>query len=202
VAATVSLLGGLFQINPVWLYGPYEPSAVSTAAQPDWYMGWLEGALRLMPAVRWELFGYRVPELVFPAVLFPGLTFLALYLWPAIDKRLTGDRAEHHLLDRARHHPARSALGAAVLAFYVVLFVAGSQDLIAQRLGVSIEAVTWALRALLVVVPCIAAAITVKVCHDLAAEDEREPEDEAADDEPAEPAEPEREATTASPPAR
>jgi ubiquinol-cytochrome c reductase cytochrome b subunit len=174
VVSLVCLLGGLFQINPVWLYGPYEPSAVSTAAQPDWYMGWLEGALRLMPALRWHIFGYRVPELLIPAVVFPGLTFVALYLWPMIDKRLTGDRDEHHLLDRARHHPARSAFGMAVLTFYVVLFVGGSQDLIAQRLGVSIEAVTWSLRALLVVVPCAAAAITLKVCHDLAAEDRRE----------------------------
>ena len=101
VGAVLAVLGGLFQINPVWLYGPYEPYAVSTAAQPDWYMGWLEGALRLIPAFRLELFGYRVPELLLPAVIFPGVTFAALYLWPAIDKRLTGDRREHHLLDAA-----------------------------------------------------------------------------------------------------
>src|SRR5947199_5789841 len=49
VTAACALLGGLAQINPVWLYGPYEPAAVTTAAQPDWYVGWLEGALRLAP---------------------------------------------------------------------------------------------------------------------------------------------------------
>ena len=86
------------QINPIWLYGPYKPYAVTTAAQPDWYMGWLEGRMRLAPAFRLHLFGYRVPEIVVPAVIFPALTFAVLFAWPAIDKRLTGDRAEHHLL--------------------------------------------------------------------------------------------------------
>src|SRR5205085_4364041 len=52
VFAVVAALGGLAQINPIWLYGPFEPSAVTTASQPDWYMGWVEGALRLFPAWR------------------------------------------------------------------------------------------------------------------------------------------------------
>jgi quinol---cytochrome-c reductase cytochrome b subunit len=181
VAAITAFLGGLVQINPVWLYGPFEPYAVSTAAQPDWYMGWLEGALRLAPAFRLHILGYRVPEIIVPAVIFPGLTFAVLFAWPAIDKRLTGDRTEHHLLYRPRDRPLATALGVAVLAFYVILFVAGSQDLIAQALNVSIVPVTWTLRIALLVVPLATGALSYKICRDLA----REPEP-SEDDPPAE----------------
>ena len=82
VAAVLVALGGLVQINPIWLYGPYRPAAVTTAAQPDWYMGWMEGALRLMPPGDLHVFGYTVAEPVLPGVLLPGLTFALLYLWP------------------------------------------------------------------------------------------------------------------------
>ena len=171
IVAVLGLLGGLVQINPIWLYGPFEPYAVSTAAQPDWYMGWLEGAMRLMPSFQLHLFAYRVPEIVVPTLLLPLVTFSVLALWPWIDKRLTRDRLEHHLLDRPRDHAVRTSLGAAVLTFYIVLFVGGSQDVIAQLLGVSIGPVTMALRVLLIVLPVGVAVVTYLVCHDLAREE-------------------------------
>jgi ubiquinol-cytochrome c reductase cytochrome b subunit len=167
VVAVLSILGGLFQINPIWLYGPYKPYAVTTAAQPDWYMGWLEGALRLMPVVRLTIFGYRVPEVLIPGVVFPTLTFGLLFAWPAIEKRLVHDRAEHHILDRPRDHPLRTAFGVGVLMFYVVLFVGGSQDIVAQLLSVSVVAVTWVLRVALLVVPLACAVVAYRLCRDL-----------------------------------
>jgi ubiquinol-cytochrome c reductase cytochrome b subunit len=169
VTAVLCLLGGLAQINPVWLYGPYSPSAVSTAAQPDWYMGWLEGALRVMPAIRLSVFGYRVPEILLPAVVLPGVTFLLLYLWPFLEARVTGEgRVEHHLLDRPRDRPVRTALGAATLAFYVVLMIAGGQDVFADKLDVSIRYVTWTLRIALLVVPPLVGLFSWKLARDLA----------------------------------
>ncbi|MCU1373456.1 MAG: cytochrome b/b6 domain protein, partial [Actinomycetia bacterium] len=170
--AVLCLLGGLAQINPIWLYGPFEPASVTTAAQPDWYMGWLEGALRLAPAWRFHVFGYPISELFGPAVLLPGLTFGLLYAWPFLEARLTHDRQLHHLLDRPRDRPARTALGTGVLTFYVVLFVAGSQDIIAQHLGQSVPTVTGTLRVLVVVLPFVVAAATWRLCRELrAAED-------------------------------
>ena len=53
VAGVLFLLGGLIQINPIWQWGPYHPYLSENGAQPDWYIGWLIGALRLMP--NWEL---------------------------------------------------------------------------------------------------------------------------------------------------
>jgi ubiquinol-cytochrome c reductase cytochrome b subunit len=153
VFAVLCLLGGLVQINPVWLYGPFEPQQVASPAQPDWYLGWVEGALRMFPP--WELraLGYEIPNPFFPAVLMPGLTFAALYAWPLLEARLTGDHEPHNLLDRARDHPMRTALGAATLAFYFVMFAAASNDLMATWFDASVLTVTTVFRVLLLVVP-------------------------------------------------
>src|SRR5205807_2332620 len=138
VAAVLSALGGLAQINPVWLYGPFKAAAVSTAAQPDWYVGWLEGALRIFPAWRIHVFGYTISEIFWPGIVLPGVTFGLLYMWPFLEARFTDDHLEHHLLDSPRDRPVRTAIGVGVLTFYIVLVVAGAQDIIAQKLGVGI----------------------------------------------------------------
>ncbi len=180
VSAVLAALGGLAQINPVWLYGPFRPDIVTTAAQPDWYVGWLEGALRLFPAWEPSVFGVTLPNAFFPGVLVPGLTFGLLYAWPFLEAKVTGDRQEHHLLDRARDRPVRTAIGAAVLSFYLVLTLAGGQDIIAQKLNLSISGVVWTLRALLVVLPLGVALLTRHVCQDLAGEERLEHEKEEA----------------------
>jgi ubiquinol-cytochrome c reductase cytochrome b subunit len=167
VAGVIAALGGLAQINPVWLYGPYEPAAVSTAAQPDWYLGWTEGALRLMPALRLHVFGYRLPEVFIPGVVLPGLTFALLYAWPLIEAFVARDRELHHVLDRPRDKPVRTTIGASVLSFFVVLLVAGAQDVWATLFGVSVITVRDVLRAAVFVVPAIVGAITAKACVDL-----------------------------------
>ena len=174
VFAVLAALGGLAQINPVWLYGPYVPGAVSTAAQPDWYVGWLEGALRLAPAWRLHVFGFTISELFWPAIVLPGVTFMLLFAWPFIEARVTHDRDEHNLLDQPRNRPVRTAIGTGVLAFYIVLFVAGSQDIIAQKLQASIVSVNNALRVLLFLVPLVVALITWRICRDLSSHDRKE----------------------------
>ena len=83
---------------------------------------------------RIHLFGHTISEVFWPGVVLPGITFGLLYLWPFIEARVTHDRDSHHLLDRPRDRPVRTAIGTGVLAFYIVLFVAGSQDIIAQKL--------------------------------------------------------------------
>src|SRR3954451_24418899 len=173
VFAVLAALGGLAQINPIWLHGPFEPAAVSTAAQPDWYMGWLEGALRVFPPWRIHVFGYVVSELFWPGVVLPTVTFALLYGWPFLERRITGDGGAHELCDRPRDRPVRTAAGVATLTFYVVLFVAGAQDIIAQHLGAAIASVTFTLRVLLFTLPALMAALAWKLCRDLAADDPR-----------------------------
>jgi ubiquinol-cytochrome c reductase cytochrome b subunit len=169
IAGVLSLLGGLAQINPIWLYGPFEPSAVSTAAQPDWYLGWIEGALRIMPPALLRIGPYSVSEVFWPAVLLPTVTFVMLYAWPFLEAKLTRDHAEHHLLDWPSERPVRTALGVTVLTFYVVLLLAGAQDIWADLFGAPLEPVIWTFRTLVVVLPVLAGLFTWKLCRDLTA---------------------------------
>ncbi|MDQ3886835.1 MAG: cytochrome b N-terminal domain-containing protein [Actinomycetota bacterium] len=160
LAAVVFALGGLAQINPIWVWGAFEPEAVTQPAQPDWYVGWGEGALRIFPAAaEFTVFGYLVPSPFLPAVALPGLTFLALYAWPFLDKLLTGDRAAHHVTARPRDCPIRTAIGGWALTFYGLLLFAGSDDIVAEWLKVPIGNVVATLRIVVPVVPFVVGAV-------------------------------------------
>ncbi|MBV8949305.1 MAG: cytochrome bc complex cytochrome b subunit [Actinobacteria bacterium] len=169
ILGVLSALGGLLQINPVWLYGPFRAPAVSTAAQPDWYLGWVEGALRITPPFYVHLGRYDIPELFWPAVAVPGVTFMLLYLWPFIEARFTHDHAEHHVLDNPSDRPVRTAIGVGVLTFYIVLLFAGGDDIIADVMGVPIYTVVNALRLLVIVLPIVTGLIAWKLCRDIRA---------------------------------
>ncbi len=166
----LAFLGAFFQINPIWQFGPYQPYKVSYAVQPDWYMGWLDGALRIMPSWEFTGFGHTIPfEVLLPAVVLPGLTFLLFYLWPFVEARLTHDYRDHHLLDRPRDRPKRTAVGAAVLAFYFVLFGASATDVLANYLHISLNLVLWSFRFLVFIIPVIVGLVTYRICVELAA---------------------------------
>ena len=167
ISGVTALLGAFVQINPIWLYGQYVPYKVSYAVQPDWYMGWLDGALRVMPSWELHLPGHMIPNAFFPAILLPGITFNVLMVWPWIEAKLTGDRAEHHLLDRPRDRPVRTAFGAATFAFYFVLFGASATDVLANYLSLSLNFVLAAFRVLCIVVPLITFPVTYKICKEL-----------------------------------
>ncbi len=169
VFAVLALLGGLAQINPIWLYGPFEPEQVTSPAQPDWYLGWVDGALRLWPAWEIRAFGYEIPNPFFPAVLLPGVTFLALYAWPFLEARLTRDYSSRHLLDRVRDRPVRTALGVTTLMFYVVMFFASSADLIAKWFTLSVLTTIGVFRVLVLVLPPVAGWVTYRLMKALAA---------------------------------
>jgi ubiquinol-cytochrome c reductase cytochrome b subunit len=153
VFAVMFLLGGIFQINPVWIYGPYDPARVTSPAQPDWYVAWEEGALRLFPAADFRIFGYLVPGPFIPGVVLGGLTFLMLYAWPFLEARITGERASHQLLDRPRDHPARLGIGVAALVFYSLLVAAAGDDVFAHAFHLPITGLVWTYRILVLVLP-------------------------------------------------
>jgi ubiquinol-cytochrome c reductase cytochrome b subunit len=178
-AAVLCALGGLAQINPIWLYGPYRAAEVSAASQPDWYMGWLDGALRLWPGWEIRLFGFELPTPFYPSVLLPGITFTLLALWPFLEARLTGDRTEHHLLDRPRDRPLRTAFGISTLAFYTVLFFGGASDVLAVTFQTSVNALFRAFQLMLLVVPPLAGYVTFRLCKELARRDRPGASDQA-----------------------
>ena len=169
VFAVCAALAGLAQINPVWIWGPFQPSAVSAGSQPDWYVGWLEGSLRLLPAWETRAFGHELPNPFYSGVVIPGITFTLLALWPFLEARVTRDHAEHHLLDRPRDRPVRTAIGVAALAFFILLFVAGGNDVLAARFQVSVNLITDVLRVAVFVVPLVVGFLTYRLCKELAA---------------------------------
>lgn len=160
VAGVIFTMGAVAQINPIWEYGPYRPDQVSSGSQPDWYMGALDGLLRVMPGWEVTVWGHTlVLDVLVPLLAAAGL-FLALGAYPFIEARAGGDRREHHLLDRPRDHPVRTALGTAWLSVYLLTLAGGANDIIATRFDVSVNAVTWAVRIGLFTVPAAVHTLT------------------------------------------
>ena len=168
VTGVTALLGGLAQINPIWQFGPYDAAKISYAVQPDWYMGFLDGALRIWPAWEWTGFGHTIPlEVFLPAAVLPGIIFGLCFAWPAIERHHTKDSEAHNLLDRPRDRPKRTAAGATMLAFLGMLFIASSTDVLANTFHISLNAVLWGMRVLVILIPVITYPITLKICQEL-----------------------------------
>ncbi|MDQ4010193.1 MAG: ubiquinol-cytochrome c reductase cytochrome b subunit [Actinomycetota bacterium] len=160
----ICIMAGLFQINPVWNFGPYNPAQVSAASQPDWYVGWLDGIARVWPP--WEIYlgDYLIPQSFWPTMVIPGIMFTLAALYPAIERRLTKDNASHNLLQRPRDVPVRSALGMMAISFMFVLLLSGGNDVIAYVLNISLNATTWAGRIGLLLLPPLAYYVTYRIC--------------------------------------
>jgi ubiquinol-cytochrome c reductase cytochrome b subunit len=173
VTAVLGLLGGIAQINPIWLYGPFRGENVSSASQPDWYMGWLEGALRLFPYWETRIGWFTIPNQFYSGVVIPGIAFTIMFMWPWIEARITGDRREHHVLDRPRDKPWRTGVGVAALSFFSVLGFAGSDDVLAVAFGLSINALVWVFRVALFLVPPAMGALAYILCVELQRRDGR-----------------------------
>ncbi len=150
----LGLMGGLLTINPVWNLGPYKPSQISAGSQPDFYMMWTEGLARIWPAWEFYIGNYTIPASVWVALIM-GLIFILLIIYPFIEKRITGDDAHHNLLQRPRDVPVRTAVGAAAIAFYMLLTLCAMNDIIAFKFHISLNATTWIGRIGMVVLPAI-----------------------------------------------
>jgi len=164
-----TLISALVTINPIWMYGPYDPSPVTAGSQPDWYMGFADGALRLFPGFfEFNALGYTLSLNVFiPALVVMPLLYGIAGAYPFIESWVTGDKREHHLLDRPRNAATRTGLGVMAISFYLILFFAAGNDLIAIKLGLSLNDITRALQVMLIVVPPLAYWVTKRICLSL-----------------------------------
>ncbi|MCK7628121.1 ubiquinol-cytochrome c reductase cytochrome b subunit [Streptomyces sp. RS10V-4] len=164
VFGVISVIAAVASINPVWAIGPYRPDQVSTGAQPDWYMGFAEGLVRVMPGWEWNFwghtinFGVLIPILVFPLVL------IAIAVYPFIESWVRGDKREHHILDRPRNTPTRTGFGVAWLVAYFVMLIGGGNDLWATHFHLSINSITWFVRIGFFVGPVLAFIATKRIC--------------------------------------
>jgi ubiquinol-cytochrome c reductase cytochrome b subunit len=169
VVAVCAGLGALVQINPIWLWGPYDPSTAVSPSQPDWYIGWLDGALRLGPPFALHLWGHTIPSVFWPAVLLPAILFVLLLVWPWIDAALRRDRGSHQLLDNPRDVPWRTALGVAIFVFALGVTLAGSDDVQARYLHVSVTSIATFYRFFCIVGPIVAFAVAYAFAAELRA---------------------------------
>jgi ubiquinol-cytochrome c reductase cytochrome b subunit len=170
--AACALAATFAQINPIWLYGPYNPVAISAGSQPDFYMGFLEGSLRMMPPWEWNVAGHTFSFNVFiPALLPLGLIFTAAALWPFLEQWITGDRREHHINDRPRNAATRTALGMGAVTFYGVLWAEGANDVLADHLDLPLYTITRIAQVAIFVLPVVAYTVTKRVCLGLQRKD-------------------------------
>jgi ubiquinol-cytochrome c reductase cytochrome b subunit len=190
VTAVLFLLGGLIQINPIWIWGPYHVADATNGAQPDWYLGWLIGALRLVPAFDVTIGKYTlVPNAFWGGAAFPLVVFLILFLWPWAERKVTGDYGFHNLLDRPRDAPWRTAFGVALFTWIFLVFFFGASDRLFVLFGVSYNLQVWIFRVLLFVGPVVALFVTKRVCDELRAGEAVSAERKAAEKEAADAAE-------------
>ncbi|MEY4993823.1 MAG: hypothetical protein RIS82_945 [Actinomycetota bacterium] len=172
VFGVIMLISATFTINPVWNYGGYDPSPVSAGTQPDWYIGWLDGALRLAPTgIETVVGGYTWAwNILLPMIVGVGF-LIVVALYPFIEAWVTGDKREHHVLDRPRNAPTRTAIGAAGVVFYAVLWAGAATDLIATNFKMSLNQVLTSMQILLIIGPVIAYIITKRTCLSLQRKD-------------------------------
>jgi ubiquinol-cytochrome c reductase cytochrome b subunit len=164
----IALLGGLVTINPIWLYGPYVPTQITAGSQPDFYIGFFEGSLRMMPNIEWNFWGHTLSlNVLVPFAIVPGILFGGLAMYPFLEAWITGDKREHHILDRPRNMPTRTAIGVAGITFYGVGWINGGNDLIATHFNLSVEAITWWARFAIFLGPAFAFWLTRRICFGL-----------------------------------
>ena len=172
IFAALALLATFAQINPIWLYGPYTPVAISSASQPDFYMGLLEGSLRIMPAWEVNFLGHTLSlSVLIPFAVPLTIVLGGAALWPFFEQWATGDRSYHNVNDRPRNAPIRTATGMAAVTFYAVLWIEGANDVIADKLQVPLYTITWIARVMVFAGPAIAFVVTRRICLGLQRKD-------------------------------
>jgi ubiquinol-cytochrome c reductase cytochrome b subunit len=168
VFGVTALMGGLLTLNPVWRFGPYNPSQVTAGSQPDWYMGLPDGMLRAMPGWETEVFGSTISWNIFlPGVLLPVVMWAVFMAYPFVEAWITGDKREHHLLQRPRNAPTRTAFLAAMMTMYGVLWAESGNDILAITFHLNINYFTYAVRVLVFVAPVVVFVLTRRWCISL-----------------------------------
>jgi ubiquinol-cytochrome c reductase cytochrome b subunit len=136
-------------------------------------MGWPDGALRIMPGIETHIWGHTISwNVMIPILILPIVMLIILMLLPFLEAWITGDKRTHHLLERPRNAPTRTATMVALMTFYGLLWAAGGNDIIAIVFNASINHITYFMRGAVFIGPVIAFLITRRWCISLQRSDE------------------------------
>jgi ubiquinol-cytochrome c reductase cytochrome b subunit len=126
----------------------------------------------MWPSWTWDAWGHTVIWNVFlPAFLPLGIILTGLALWPFLEQWITGDKREHHVNQRPRNAPTRTAIGMAGITFYGVFWLEGANDVIADHLDISLYLTTEAARYAIFIGPVVAYIVTKRICLGLQRKD-------------------------------
>lgn len=139
--------------SDVLLIGPYVAGEVGNQAQPDWFLFWLEGALRVFPALEFRMLGMTVSGVFVAGVLLPGGIFTVLVAYPFVERRVYDLEGDWHVLQNPLNIPLRAAVSIGTFSFVLLLSAAATNDIMSRMTGLSIESITWFFRVACVVVP-------------------------------------------------
>lgn len=158
VAGLIVASAVLVPWSDVDLHGPYVVAEASNASQPDWFLFWIEGALRLYPPILIPLGPATISGPFITGVVMPALLVLLLFGYPFLERRLDPPgldhiEGDHHVLQHPVDVPVRAGIVAAVTTFMVVLTIAAGNDVVARVLSVPTETLIWVLRVAVVVGP-------------------------------------------------
>ena len=157
IAALVVASAVLVPWSDVDLHGPYVVAQASNASQPDWFLFWVEGALRLYPPILIPLGPATISGPFLTGIVMPLLLVLLLFAYPFVERRIEPSawplQGDHHVLQHPMDVPRRAGIVAAVATFMAVLTVAGGNDVVARLLSVATEDVIRVLRVAVVAAP-------------------------------------------------
>ena len=174
VFGVTALMGALLSINPIWKYGPYDPSKVTAGSQPDWYMGIAEGLLRIMPNWETHIWGLTISwNVMIPGQILPVRAVRD-------DHRLAvprgvGDRRQARAppAPAAPQRPHADGVPGAMVTVYGLLWAAGGNDILATHFHWSLNSITYFMRAAIFVIPPIVVLRDAALVHRAAARRQR-----------------------------
>ncbi|ACM56925.1 cytochrome b [Halorubrum lacusprofundi] len=158
--AVLSLLAGLLPVHNIAQYGPNDPASTPSLVMPDWFLMWGYGFLKLTPSwMSFDVLGVHISSEFVGGLFLPSLVFVAVAVWPFIDRAEKPEHFTRNYLDR----PFPTAVGILGVTLVMVASIAGMDVIVAEILGTSTAVLRPYLIAALVLVPAAAGTLTYAI---------------------------------------
>lgn len=137
----------------VALEGPFLPAEATNSVHPAWTLFFTTGSLRTIPAIDVAFLGMRITNVLVAAVIIPTILIAMVAIYPFLERRLLGDRDEHHALDHPLDVPLRAGVVVFMTSIGAIFTAAAGVDVLSSWLSVPVETVVNGFRVTLIVVP-------------------------------------------------